>query len=242
MLNDVHLILGRLKAVEDERQLRSPDPDLASRVNWVKRYQQRRFSHTYMDLLQSARYGAASSFFLEELYGPTDFAKRDTQFARVVPALVRLFPQEIVDTVATLTELHALSETLDTEMGRHLITEAEDAYSYARAWQATGRQADRDRQINLTLMVAGELDALTRRVLLRNSLRLMRGPARAAGLADLQQFLEKGFDTFRAMKGAAEFISMVESRERSFSSALFSTQLSTKGIVDISKLNLPESS
>jgi len=48
------------------------------------------------------RYGPAAHFFLEELYGPRDFADRDTQFARVVPALVRLFPREIVATVAIL--------------------------------------------------------------------------------------------------------------------------------------------
>ena len=38
--------------------------------------------------------------------------------------------------------------------------------------------------------------------LLRNALRLMRGPARAAGLAELQHTLESGFDIFKAMKGA----------------------------------------
>ena len=38
--------------------------------------------------------------------------------------------------------------------------------------------------------------------MLRNSLRLMRGPAQVAGLGDLQAFLESGFETFRAMRGA----------------------------------------
>ena len=69
--------------------------------------------------------------------------------------------------------------------------------------------------------MAARLDEFTRKVLLRNSLRLMRGPARAAGLGELQQFLEAGFDTFRAMKGAAEFMLIVESRERALASALF---------------------
>ena len=46
---------------------------------------------------------------LDELYGPQDFSDRDAQFARVVPALVRLFPQELVETVAVLARLHALS-------------------------------------------------------------------------------------------------------------------------------------
>ena len=41
------------------------------------------------------------------------------------------------------------------------------------------------------------------------------GPARAAGLGALQSFLESGFDTFRAMHGAREFLAQIETRERS---------------------------
>jgi hypothetical protein len=50
---------------------------------------------------------------------------------------------------------------------------------------------------------------------------LMRGPARAAGLADLQTFLERGFDTFRAMKGAEQFLAWVAQRERTLVATLF---------------------
>lgn len=215
-------ILANLKIVADERALRAGVPGLAAKVAALKAYQQRRFVHTYADLLATARYGAAARFFLDELYGPSDFSRRDTQFARVVPALVRLFPSEVVQTVATLARLHALSETLDTAMANHLDDGALiNARLYVRAWQATGRMADRELQIALTLEVASHLDRLTSKPLLRNSLRLMRGPARAAGLTDLQQFLEAGFDTFRVMKGSQEFIRIVELRERTLASALF---------------------
>jgi hypothetical protein len=217
-----HTILSRLTAVESERQSRLATPGLHARVSAIKKYQQRRFSNTYADLLQSPRYGAASRFFLDELYGPTDFTQRDAQFARVVPGLVRIFPEEIVNTVTTLSELHALSEALDTQMGQHLPTASVDAQSYITAWLATDQVSARNEQIRLTVAVADQLDRLTRRSLVRNSLRMMRGPARIAGLSELQRFLERGFDTFRAMNGAEEFIAIVESRERAFAIALFS--------------------
>ena len=57
--------------------------------------------------------------------------------------------------------------------------------------------------------------------MLRNALRLMRGPARAAGLAEVQRSLETGFDVFRAMKGAQEFIALIDSRERALAASLF---------------------
>ena len=226
-------ILAHLKTVDDERARRAATPGLDEKVVALKRYQQQRFSHSYADLLESPRYGAAARFFLDELYGPSDFTRRDAQFARVVPALVRLFPTEIVETVAALAELHALSETLDTLMGAQLEEEAIAGIEYVVAWQATGRMAERNTQIALTLDVAGRLDRFTRRVLVRNSLRLMRGPARAAGLTELQRFLEAGFDTFRAMHGAQEFIATVSQRERALASALFAAAVSSPGDLSI---------
>jgi hypothetical protein len=50
---------------------------------------------------------------------------------------------------------------------------------------------------------------------------MMRGPARAAGLGELQGFLERGYAAFRAMRGGAgEFVAVVVARERSIAQAL----------------------
>jgi hypothetical protein len=111
-------------------------------------------------------------------------------------------------------------------MALNLPLIALDAKAYAAAWRATGRAGDRERQIALTLDVASALDKLTRKVLIRNSLRLMRGPARVAGLAELQVFLEAGFDTFRSMGGAAEFVRIVDEREHMLGEMLFDEDVS----------------
>jgi hypothetical protein len=223
MTTDVESILGSLHAVENEREKRRSTPSLEAWVTALKRYQQRRFTRTYSDLLQSTRYAPAARFFLEELYGPGDFSRRDGQFARVVPALVRLFPREIVDTVGVLGELHALSESLDTAMALRLGSERPEARDYVRAWNLVGQPSARDRQIVLTLDVGASLDRLTRKPLLRRALHLMRAPARAAGLGELQTFLESGFDTFQAMKGAEEFLLIVSQREHKLAAALFAS-------------------
>lgn len=209
-------ILSSLDAVERERARRAADAALGARVQTLKTWQQARFRASYADLLASPRYGAAARFFLDELYGPRDFSRRDAQFARIVPAVVRLFPPEIVHTVATLGALHALSESLDSAMGAALPGAAIDAAAYGRAWLAVGRAADREQQIALTLEVGHSLEAYTRKPMLATSLRLMRGPARAAGLSELQKFLESGFDAFKAMRGAADFLQTIAARERAF--------------------------
>jgi hypothetical protein len=214
-------IARHLEVVDAERQRRAASPALLEKVTALKAFQQRRFSNSYADLLQSARYGPAARYFLDELYGPKDFSARDAQFARVAPKIARVFPSEVAGTLAILSELHALSETLDTAMSRQLPSARIAPADYIAAWQGVGRAADRNRQIDLTLSIAKQLDRITRLPLLRNALRLMRGPARAAGLADLQRSLETGFDTFRAMKGADEFIAFIASRERALAAALF---------------------
>lgn len=218
-------ILDHLHIVAAQRALRAADPLLGERVHALKAYQQARFANTYADLLKTDRYAGATRFFLEELYGPHDFAQRDRQFARIVPALVRLFPDPIVQTVAALGALHALSEALDTQMAQQLESLPIDAATYVRAWQRTERAADRERQIELTMAVGRALERYTRNPVLRHSLRVMRGPARAAGLAALQSFLEMGFERFGAMRGAGEFLSTVATRERALVQRLFDTDL-----------------
>jgi hypothetical protein len=222
-------ILEHLEVVAAERRRRAADVVLAQNVDSIKRYQHSRFAQTYSDLAGEPGTAAAVRFFLEELYGPGDFTHRDSQFARIVPALVRLFPRDIVGTVRTLAELHALSEELDTAMASAMATAAGqepgtvdfDDASYRQAWQAVGRPEAREQQISLMLDVGHALDRYTRNPLLRHSLRLMRTPAQAAGLAALQQFLERGFDTFRQLRGAAGFLQIVAKRERAQAALLF---------------------
>lgn len=214
-------ILDHLATVAALRAQRAAEPGIGERVRALKAYQARRFELTYADLLAHPRYQGAARFFLEELYGPQEFTARDAQFSRIVPALVRLFPAELVATVATLGELHALSESLDDTAARHLPRLPPDAAGYAEAWQATGRAPAREQQIALTLSIGAAMDRYTRNRLLRTTLRLMRGPAQAAGLSDLQKFLETGFDAFSGMKGASDFLGWVGARERALAAALF---------------------
>ncbi len=97
-----------------------------------------------------------------------------------------------------------------------------DLAAYTPAWQRVGQPAERERQIALMRRVGDALDGYTRNPLLRHSLRLMRGPARLAGLPELQAFLESGFDTFRAMRGAKDFLDTVVRREQAIAAWLFS--------------------
>ena len=215
-------ILEALSTVAQLRKARAANPELNSRVLWLKDYQARRFANSYPDLLQAPRHRPATEFFLRELYGPQDFSDRDAQFVKVVPALVRLFPDEVVRTAGHLAKLHALTEQLDSAMASQLSSSAAiTRINYVNAWNACGQPDVRRQQLDLTMAIGRSLDKLTRRRTLRHALHLMRHPAKVAGFSALQQFLESGFDAFAQMKGAEVFLTTVEQRESRLANALW---------------------
>lgn len=219
-------ILEHLQDVAQMRARSAEDGVLAANLLAIKTYQQRRFTKTYADLLAHPIYAPVAEFFLQELYGPNDFTDRDLQFARTVPALVRLLPDEVVSTVTDLAALHALSELLDTRMATALDKVPISASAYLQAWQQSARPEERSLQIELVLRIGRGLDRYTRSAFLRHTLRLMRKPAAAAGLAAFHRFLQSGFDTFGRMVRADEFLATIQRRETRLAEVLFAADLS----------------
>jgi hypothetical protein len=207
------------------------DPSLLAALGRVKRVQSQRFAGTYADLLAAGPFSAATRFFLDELYSDKDYAERDAQFARIAGAIERLFPAQIADTAVDLAELHALTEELDQEMAVTWLSQVDgltDAQRYVRAWRNVDRRADREGQLNVVLGIGRKMARFTRTPGLRMMLKMMRGPAVAAGLGSLQQFLENGFDTFAAMarnNGAGGFLGTIKERESRLIAVLFDADL-----------------
>jgi hypothetical protein len=210
------------------RNVARDNPALSGAVRDVKRVQAVRFAGTYSDLLAGGPYAAAARFFLEELYSDKDYAERDAQFARIAGAIERLFPEQVARTAVTLAELHALTEELDQAMALAWLAQADDrgkAARYVGAWREVGRRPDREAQLDVVMGIGQQMVRLTRTPGLRMLLKMMRGPAVAAGLGSLQHFLETGFDTFAAMvrtpQGAPAFLRVIEGRESELIARLF---------------------
>lgn len=225
-MNTAQVIREAVAEVERLREESRTLPDVGHAVSHLKRFQAARFAGTYADLLASREHGPAARFFLEELYGERDYAERDAQFARIAGALEKLFPKDVGETAAGLARLHALTESLDHALARAVpLADARDVPSYVQAWKLVGRRADRQSQLDTVLAIGAEMARLTRLPGLRMMLRMMRGPASAAGLSSLQRFLESGFDTFSAMAksraGVERFLETIREREQRTMDLLF---------------------
>ena len=102
-----------------------------------------------------------------------------------------------------LAELHALTELLDTRMAEAIESLGYrprqvplDNATYVVAWRVSGLSAQRTQQLKMVSDLGKRLERITAIRGIRMTLRAMRLPARAANLFAVQDFLEKGFETF----------------------------------------------
>ena len=190
------------------------DNDFERRLKEVKTWQQQRLVRTYADLAANKRYAPAIEFFLDELYGIKDSTVRDRDLVRMYPTMKRLLPKFAFDAVTMALELDVLAEEFDqaltTALGRQTLTEA----NYLKAFRLVGRREDRLRQVVLMQAVGEGLDRMVGKPLIFSTLKMLRGPAKMAGLGEMQQFLEAGFTAFRHMNGADDFLATVATREK----------------------------
>ena len=216
-------IVAMLAMAADVRAALASEPQALNKREALRTWQAARLARTHADLLASPRYADTAAFFLSDIYGPKDLTGHLAGVHRILPPMLKVLPVAGLETVADAIELNALSESLDADMLRRLQDKvfALTGTDYVAAYWAMGRQADRERQIALISHLGQSLDRLTRKPLIGTALAMMRGPAAAAGLSDLQEFLERGYRAFRQMKGADEFLEKITSRERSLSEAWF---------------------
>jgi len=191
------------------------DPDVALLRGW----QAQRLARTYADLLAQPRFRPACEFFLEDLYGPKDFAQRDHDIAQVYAFARRFVPGALIRPLTITVELHFLSLDLDARLLTVLqerlgLTDTLTVARYAEAYRLCDNYADRVRQIEMVHEIGTELDRITKIPLVGTALQLARGPAIRAGWVELTEFLERGYRAFEHMHGAQFFTSTVRQRER----------------------------
>jgi hypothetical protein len=211
-----------LSRVATLHEARRADPALGSALQRLGDWQSRRLRNTYADLAADPRYAAAIAFFQNDLYSGADFSRRDSDLARVVPAMTRMLPATVIATVADAVELDALSHEIDRALLAHLpktsglFTVAE----YCEAYRRAGDFPLRKRQFELIQNVGVALDRYVRMPMIGTALMMMRQPARLAGFSALQDFLERGFAAFRRMNGADEFLRIIDFRETQLHDAI----------------------
>ncbi len=212
----VSRIEAQLDVAAQVRARLAADPKGQAGREALRVWQANRLAHTHADLLESKRYANTALFFLSDIYGPKDLSRHEEEVRRILPVMKQVLPAAGLETVSDGIELNALSESLDADMvamlKKKVFTLTEE--DYVKAYRIVGRRPDRERQIQLIGHLGRSLDKFTRKPFVGAALSMMRKPAVLAGLSDLQTFLERGYQAFRAMKGGEEFLEKITSREQ----------------------------
>ncbi len=210
-------LLRRLRRLKELRRERSRDAEKNARLHRITEWQGRRLARTHADLLESPRYRPAVRFFLDDLYAPRDYSRRDRDLMKISPLLARALPESALHTMGLALEMNVLTEEVDAAMDRALIElEAVNPLTeeiYARAYRRCDDAARRRRQIELIREVGQDLDQVVQRPWVEKGLRMARRPARMSGLEALHELLVRGFYAFRGMNGAGEFLDAICGRE-----------------------------
>ena len=216
-----------LAEARDLRLAAAADPVRGQRRDRLRAWQAARLAKTHADLLASPQFSIAATFFLSDLYGPKDFSERDTEMEKVLPIMTTMLPVSGLRTLLLAVEVDALSERFDAEMvavlGKRLDQDGLALDDYAAAYRQVGDRDGRELQIRLIGETGEALDALAHKTFAGAALKLMHGPAQLAGLGELHAFLERGFNAFRSLRRADEFLETIVQRERELMVSLFTS-------------------
>jgi len=217
-----------VKSVKAITSLKSRDPSiiLSSRekkleptVAMLRIWQSERLKKTHADILNNPRYSAACNFFLDEIYGASDFSQRDNDLEYLYDVMSSVLPNFLLSLVRNTIDLNYLTNELDDQLLSVIVNDLQSADKitpqiYTEAYRLCDNYDQRVRQIDLLIEIGRQVDFGTKIPFISTTLRLARGPSHRAGWGDVHDFLENGYNSFKKIGGAKKFLAVIEKREK----------------------------
>jgi hypothetical protein len=214
--NELHL-----EYLSDEGLLKNYDRF----TNWQLEY----LLPFFNDLYTREGYEQAIDFTMSDLAG-IGISRRDSDLERAAPAITALLPLRALATIATAAEMNARILEVNLGIFRQLLVDDKlpepiTELGYCLACRRASSLAECVELVHLVTALGRALESLVGYPLIGITLRAMRTPARAAGFAALQAFLESGYQTFRQIPDIARFLSEIEIRMTEVFEKIYSSPL-----------------
>ena len=198
----------------------------AEMLKELRRWRAVRMQATYADLCQSPRYRPAAGFLINDLFGTDKLGVRAAQLQKAESAMVKVMPGALLGLTAKAVHLTALTVELDVILAEQLKKQGAGTAELtgdlvSEALRLCDNFHQYQQQISLVESVGGEIDTAVNKPFVAMALRMCRKPAHLMGLADLQDFLERGFEAFKKMRGADEFLAIFKDRETAILNNVF---------------------
>lgn len=181
-------------------------------ANWQLEYLLPFFS----DLHAREGYSEAIDFTMSDLAG-VGISERDRDLERAAPAITRLLPLAGLETIASAAEMNARVLNINIAICRCLLVgeDLPERITESDYCLACRKASSLDECVELVHLVTGlgkTLKSLVKVPMIGITLRTMRAPAHAAGFGALQEFLEKGYLTFKQIPDIDHFLAEIETR------------------------------
>lgn len=181
-------------------------------ANWQLQY----LLPFFDDMYAQVGYAAAIDFTMSDLAG-VGISSRDRDLERAAPAITRMLPLRALQTIASAAEMNTRVLKINIAVCRALLIDNQlpadlTERSYCVAYREASSLAECVELIHLVTRLGRTLKSLVKVPMIGMTLRAMRGPAHAAGFGALQEFLEKGYTTFREISDIDHFLSEIEDR------------------------------
>ena len=92
-------LAAQIERAKGFRLARANSPEHNARRVLLRQWQAARLAATHKDLVEHPEYGPAAQFFLSDLYGIKDTAKRDAAVERIYPVMVRMLPDRALHSI-----------------------------------------------------------------------------------------------------------------------------------------------
>jgi hypothetical protein len=192
------------------------DPQLQANYDRFANWQLDHLLPFFADLYEQPGYAEAIDFTMNDLAG-VGISSRDRDLERAAPAVTRMLPLGALKTIASAAEMNA--RVLESNIAIYhallvgnklpdLITEID----YCIACRKASSLEELVELVHLITGLGRTLKSLIHIPMIGMTLRAMRAPAHAAGFGALQDFLERGYTTFKQIPDIGLFLSEIEIR------------------------------
>lgn len=192
------------------------DPQLLSNYENFANWQLEYLLPFFSDLYEQPGYAEAIEFTMNDLAG-VGISSRDRDLERVAPVITRMLPLGALKTIASAAEMNARVLKFNIAICRALLVHDElpdliTEVDYSLACQKASSLEELIELVHLITGLGRTLKSLVRIPMIGMTLRGMRAPAHAAGFGALQDFLERGYSTFKQIPDIELFLSEIDKR------------------------------
>jgi len=227
----------RMQRSNELHQTYLDDPGQLEQYDRFTRWQMDYLLTFFKDLHERPGFGDAIDFVISDLAG-VSISERDQDLQRAAPAITTMLPRKALQTVAAAAELNAHVLEINLGIFTHLLVDGRlpdpiDERTYCVAMREASTLDECVELVRLAIWLGDTLKGLVKVPLLGGMVRAMRGPAHAAGFGALQEFLETGYVTFKAIPDIDHFLAEIETRMTRVFEIIFTTPLDELDLVTL---------